>query len=414
MPTLRMRPTTTRGAARGAGDVSAFPRPVELALYAAAPLATLVTAPILARSLGPVARGQYGVAVAVSTFALTIGAWGQAETYLAEARAGRFGYRQQTRIALVGGVLSAVLTVGALVALGLPLVLALVAALFIPVLNQANLWRSVSVAGGLLKPPAIGGAVGPVLRIAALAGLAALLALNAVSALVATQSCLAIAAAATVLVAARRVQAARPGPTLPITRLLRSGGAVITFDVLNAIALRSDLIVLQLVSTAHEVGIYAAPASLTTAALGLSIGFKSRLQSAIVSGGGTRAVARDAVTVLLLGILGAAAVWVLAPWLVPVLFGPGYEGSVLPLRILGLAAVSLLMFDLSQGALVVLAARRALITAGAASAGVVLIALAALSGPFGAVGAAAACVVGYTVAAIVGWSVVVRRLRRAG
>jgi hypothetical protein len=62
----------------------------------------------------------------------------------------------------------------------------------------------------------------------------------------------------------------------------------------------------------------------------------------------------------------------------------------------------------------VLAARRALITAGAASAGAVLIALAALSGPFGAVGAAAACVVGYTVAAIVGWSVVVRRLRRAG
>ena len=58
MPTLRMRPPATRRTARGASDASAFPRPVELALYAAAPLATVVTAPILARSLGPVARGQ--------------------------------------------------------------------------------------------------------------------------------------------------------------------------------------------------------------------------------------------------------------------------------------------------------------------------------------------------------------------
>jgi hypothetical protein len=51
---------------------SSYHRIPELLLYSIAPLAMLVTAPLLARGLGPVARGQYGVAIAIGTFALTL------------------------------------------------------------------------------------------------------------------------------------------------------------------------------------------------------------------------------------------------------------------------------------------------------------------------------------------------------
>lgn len=394
--------------------VRAFPRVVEVLLYGAAPIATVVTAPILARALGPVERGQYGLAIAVSTFAMTLGAWGQAETYLSAAREGRFGYRQQSRIALVGGIAAAGLVLLALVALGLPVLLAAIAAVWIPLLNQTNLWRSVSVAGGRLRPPALSGLLGALLRVAVIALLALLAALDAVTAVIATQVTLAVAAAITVLPAARRVQRESGGPTLPIRRLLASGGAIIAFDVLNAVALRSDLVVLQLTSTAQQVGVYAAPASLTTAVLGLSIAFKSRMQAAAVSGHEVHAVRRDALVVLVLGVIGAVALMLIAPWLVSVLFGPEFAGSVAPLRVLGFAAVGLVMFDLAQGVLVVLAERRALIAVGAVSAAVTVVALLLLSGPFGAVGAATACAIAYAVAAVTAWSVVLRQLTAHG
>ena len=386
----------------------AFPRAVEVLLYGAAPIATVVTAPVLARALGPVERGQYGLAIAVSTFAMTLGAWGQAETYLSAARDGRFGYRQQSRIALVGGVLAAVAVLAALVALGLPVVLAAIAAVWIPLLNQTNLWRSVAVAGGRLRPPAVAGLLGALLRVVLIGALALLAALDAVSAVIATQVALTIAAALTVLPAARRVQAASRHSASPMRRLLASGGAIIAFDVLNAIALRSDLIVLQLTSTAQQLGVYAAPASLTTAVLGLSIAFKSRMQAAAVRGDGLHAVRRDAVVVLALGVLGAVVLLLIAPGLVELLFGPAYTGSVVPLRILGFAAVGLVMFDLAQGVLVVLAERRALIGVGAVSAGTTLLALLLLAGPFGAVGAASACAIAYGVAAVSAWLAVLR------
>ena len=389
----------------------AFARPVELALYAAGPFATLITAPILARALGPAARGQYGVAMAVATFALTLGAWGQAETYMAEARAGRFGYAQQTRIALIGGVLTAVLTGIGLVLLGLPPLTAVVTAVWVPLLNQTNLWRSVSVASGYLRPPAVSGALGPALRVAALVVLLLTATLTVNTAIIVTQAALLVAAMATVAIVARRVHAERSGPTVPIARLVRSGGAVITFDVFNALALRSDLIVLQLFVSPHVVGLYAAPASLTTAALALSIAFKNRIQAAVVAEAPPGTIAREVLPVLVLGAVGAAILWIIAPWLVAVFFGPEYSGSVVLLRLLGLATVPLLLFDLVQGVLVVLARRRALIAVGAVSAAAVVGSLLVLCPPFGAVGAAIACLIGYTVAASVGWLIVARDLR---
>src|SRR4051794_38334544 len=86
--------------------VRSFKRPVELLLYAVSPLATLITAPLLARSLGVEGRGYYGVALTVVGFALMLSAWGQSETLLTEARRGHDYYHAQARLTLGGGLIA--------------------------------------------------------------------------------------------------------------------------------------------------------------------------------------------------------------------------------------------------------------------------------------------------------------------
>lgn len=389
----------------------AFPRTVELSLYAASPIATIITAPLLARALGPDDRGAYGLATTVATFALTVSAWGQAETYMSEARAGRTSYRGQARIALVGGVSAAILAGVALSVLGLPLAATLITVLSIPFLNQTNLWRAVAVSAGELRLPALNGAGSPLLRVAAYVLLAAFAALNLESALLATQAAAFVAAILTVAVAARRIPPAL-SPPLSVRQLTRRGSIVITFDIFNAITLRSDIILLQIFSTPREVGIYAAPASLTTAALALSISFKSRMQAAVVRGEPTRTVLREAMAVAVLASLGAIILWIVAPWLVPILFGPQFTASILPMRILGLAAVPLLMLDLVQGILVVLARRKPLIFVGVTSATLMVLTQIFFVPRLAAVGASIAVLVSYSVAATIAWVVALRSLNR--
>jgi O-antigen/teichoic acid export membrane protein len=392
---------------------SAYPRPLELLLYGVAPLATLISAPILARSLGPVGRGEFGVAMSVSTFALTLSAWGQAETYLVEARAGRLGYRQQTLIAFFGGLLVAALSAVALVLLGLPLVTAMITAAWIPFLNQANLWRAVAVSSGRLKPPALSNAIGPIIRIVLLVVLALTSLISVDSSVTATQLANTVGAVITVGLVSRLLLRGYRDDRVPVRRLLQQGSAVITFDVFNALALRSDLIVLQIFASAHQVGLYAAPSSLTGSALALSIGFKSRMQASAVARKPGATIVRESIPVLVLAAAGAILLWFIAPWLVDVFFGAEYAGSIPILRLLGIATVPLLMLDLAQGVLVVLAERRSLILVGACDAAVVVLSLAVLSPIAAGVGAAIACIIGYTVAAVLGWTIVLRSLRRS-
>lgn len=388
-----------------------FRRPIELLLYAVSPAATLITAPLLARGLGPAARGEYGVATAVSTFALTLGAWGQAEVYLGEARGGRLGYREAAKIATAGGVVAAIATYAVLIALGLPSLTSLLTTLWIPLLTQTNIWRSVCIASGDLRAPALNNAVGPSLRIMFFTTLALTPWMTTESAITAMQLALLAAAALTMGLSTRRA-GYWASESKTARNLLRGGGTVITFSVLNAVMLRSDLVVLQIFETPHAVGLYAAPASLTTAALALSTAFKSRLQFAAFGQEGATRVLRETLPVLILGVIGAAALWFVAPILVHTFFGPDYTSSIPLLRLLGVAAVPLLLADLAQGALVVLAQRRALITAGVGGASAVLISLLALCPSLGAVGAAIACVIGYSLAAIIAWTLALLSVRR--
>jgi O-antigen/teichoic acid export membrane protein len=384
-----------------------FSHPLELALYSAGPFATLVTAPLLAHLLGPTGRGFFGIATVVSQFALTLGAWGQAETYLSMAREGAFHYRQQARIALVGGITTSILTAVALVALGVPLVASILTAVWIPLLNQTSLWRSVAIADKHLKPPAIAGALAPALRVGALLALAAATKLTLDNAITATQLSLALAALLALAPSVRRVVMQQPTAPISTRSLLGRGGAVIAFDTFNAIALRSDVVILAIFATPHQVGLYAAPASLTTAALALSGSFKTRLQASAVHNASNAPLARQALPLLLLSGAGAGVLWFTAPYIVPLLFGSRFAESVPLMQLLGVAAVPLLMLDLAQGVLVVSARRRTLILVGVVSATTVLATLLVLCPLLGAQGAAIACICGYGTGASVAWGILI-------
>jgi O-antigen/teichoic acid export membrane protein len=124
-------------------------------------------------------------------------------------------------------------------------------------------------------------------------------------------------------------------------------------------------------------------------------------------------MAREAVPVLILGLIGALVLWFSAPLLVHLFFGPQYEGSIPLLRLLGFAAVPLLMLDLAQGVLIVLAKRRQLIVVASIGAAAVLLSLIALSATLGPFGAAVACIVGYSVAAAVAWGALILDTRKS-
>lgn len=390
----------------------AFSRPLELALYAASPAATLLTAPLLARALGPEARGQYGVAMAVVGFALTISAWGQGETLLKEARHGRSNLRTQSRLTLIGGGIATVIAAIAMIPLGVPIPLAIAAAALIPVLNQAVVWRAWAVSRRELRLPAIYNALSAVLRVAVLLGVAAFGALDGLSAMIVTQVTLALMATVTIGRYARSSFASSSGSSASIGNLLRTGGAVILFDAFNAVTIRSDLIILPLTVSAHEVGLYAAPASLTTAALAVSLPFKSRAQAIAISGPQPVRLVRELGILLGLGAAGIIAAFALAGPVVSVAFGSQYDGSIPILRLLAIATVGLVACDVAQGVLVVLSIQRDLIIVGALSAAIVGGSLLLLCPLLGGVGAAIALIIGYSVSAALGWAFVIVRARQ--
>jgi O-antigen/teichoic acid export membrane protein len=393
------------------GAPVAFNRMLELLLYSVAPIATLATAPILAHGLGPAGRGQYGVATAVATLAITLGSWGQAEIFLSRSRSGTDHYRMHSRISWVGGLAASGLCAFVMLALGLPPSTALVTVVWVPVLTQVGLWRSVSIARSQLKPPALDSAFGPLLRVAAFAALAALALLTVDSALFAYQTALALGSVLTVGFASWRSGLRAQRRAIGALPLLRSGTGIIAFNLLHAVTLRADVIALQLVAPPTEVGLYAAPASLATAALALSMAYRPRVQAAAFAAAPLRGMLHNCVQVVVLGIVGTVVLWFATPLIVPILFGSRFEGAEPLMRMLVFAIPPLLMVDLIFAALIALGRQRDLLVVAAGSAVLNVVALCALCPLWGAYGAALATVLSYSLATVLGFVVLVRATR---
>jgi len=390
----------------------AFNRGLELLLYCVAPITTLATAPILAHGLGPAGRGQYGVAIAVATLAATLGSWGQAEVFLSRSRSGTDHYRMHSRISWVGGLVASVICVFVMLALGLPLSTALVTAVWIPVITQVGLWRSASIARRQLKPPALDSASGSILKVCSLAVLAALTLLTVDSALFVYQGMLALGSLLTVGLASWRSGLRTQKRTIGLRPLLIGGTGIITFNLLHAVTLRADVIVLQLVASPTEVGLYAAPASLTAAALALSAAYKPRVQAAAFSTAPLRGILLNCLQVAALGAIGSATLWLATPLAVTLLFGSRFQGAEPIMRMLSFAIVPLLMVDLIFAAFIVLGRQRDLLVVAAGSALLNVVALCVLAPLWGAHGAALATVLSYSLATVLGIVVLVRATRQ--
>jgi O-antigen/teichoic acid export membrane protein len=388
-----------------------FNRGLELLLYSVGLITTLVTAPILAHGLGPAGRGQYGVAIAVATLMATLGSWGQAEVFLKQSRSSTAHYRLHSRISWVGSIAASVVCVFVLLAVDLPLSTALVTAVWIPVLTQAGLWRSASIARGQLKLPALDSAFGSLLKVASLAALAALTLLTTDSALFAYLGTLALGSLVTIGRASWRSGLGRQVRATGLRPLLISGTGIITFNLLHAVTLRADVIVLQLVAAPTEVGLYAAPASLTTAALALSVAFRPRVQAAALSAAPLREIVRNCLLCFALAAVGTVALWLATPVVVPILFGSQFAGAEPLMRMLAFAIGPLLMVDLIFAALIVLGRQRDLLLVAAGSAFLNLLTLGVMCPLWGAYGAALANVVSYSLATVFGAVILVRATR---
>jgi O-antigen/teichoic acid export membrane protein len=392
----------------------AFNRWLELLLYAVGPIATLVTTPILAHGLGPAGRGQYGVAIAVATLAGAMGSWGQAEIFLSRWRSGTDHYRLHARISWFGGLLAGLLSILAMLVLDLPLSTALVTAVWVPVLTQVALWRAVSIARSQLTSPALDSALGSIFRVVALGTLALLALLSVDTALFTYQATWALGSLLTVGFATWRWRSRSRRGRVSVRPLLAGGIGIIAFNLLHAATLRADLIVLQLFSTPREVGVYAAPASLTAAALALSMAYRPRVQAAALSSAPLRAILRNFLHCALLATVGSAAVWLTTPLLVSILFGPQFAAAEPIMRILAFAIVPLLMVDLVFAALIVLGRQRALLLVAGGSALLNVGALCVMCPLWGATGAAFATVMSYVLATALGLAILVRTARSLG
>ena len=299
-----------------------------------------------------------------------------------------------------------------MLALHLPLSAVLVTAVWVPVLTQMGLWRSVSIARSRLKPPALDSALGPLLRVSVLAALAALTLLTVDSALFAYQATLALGSLLTVGFATRRSGLRAQGQGIGARALLFSGTGIIAFNLLHAVTLRADLIVLQLVAPPTEVGLYAAPAGITGAALALSTAYRPRVQAAALSTAPLRGILHNCLQVVLLGAIGTAALWLATPLAVSILFGSRFQAAEPIMRTLAFAIVPLLMVDLIFAALIVLGRQRDLLIVAAGSAILNVGALCVLCPLWGASGAALATVLSYSLATVFGWTVLARATRQ--
>lgn len=380
----------------------------EILLYCAGPLAIFLTAPILARGLGPAGRGELGVAQSVASFALALGTLGQAEVLLADRRNGNGNLRVSGNIAMFGGVSSAIIAAISLFCMGIDMPVIIAAVILIPVLSQSQLWRSVAISKQALRAPALNNFYGAVFRVILLGLLAITPFLSPSSAMMALQISAAIAAFISLRTFARRSTRSEPQASKKGTyrsNLVR-GLPLIAFSLLTSITLRSGIIALQVFSDPVSVGIYAGASSLSMAVLSISGAFKSRVQAAVFLPNSRLRVQRELILVTGVGVAGASVAILSAPWIVRILLGPEFVSAIPLLKILALSCIGLLLLDSIHGLLAAMGKRQAMVIVGAIGASSTVISLVFLVPTLGATGAAISSVISCSIASICGWFII--------
>jgi len=368
-------------------------------LYLSAPMINLATAPILARSMGPVGRGQYGVALALSAFALSIGGLGQADVFISRARENMTAYQSNLRISVWGASISSAIAIFYGQSIGLPLILIIAACAWNPLLTLANLWRSTSIASDNDSRPAYSVFFSQILRLGFLVALLLGHFLNPVSAAVATQ--LPIVAGSFIFLFITRKKWKIAGPGFIKAELIR-GFPILGFNLLLALVMKSDVLVLQLRSNAPEVGLYSAVVSLTAAGLALSASFKNRIQSALARNDFERF--NFELKIAFVGsIITAIGIFSLSDVLVRAILGDAFLGAIPIMKVMAFATGTLMMLDVIVGSLIALGSTRKLYLVAAFGAFLTLTSLYFLSAPFGAIGACFGTLAGYAGASIFGF-----------
>lgn len=308
----------------------------------------LLTAPVIARTLGPAGRGEVA---AVTTYA------GLMATLLALGMPVALGHAAGTRKMTVGqarrlartwalivvaptALLTAAVLGGPLAGLGGD-VRWMAAALLLatPISVAAYCWQGLLLAEGALRPLAV-------LRLLPLAGVAVVVLLLAALERLTVATLLAASLALALLTAGVTLAYVRDPPSnrVPLLPTLRYGlrAAVGTFA--NTLNSRLDQAVLAAVVEPASLGLYAVAVTISSLPMALGQAFGSRTFAQVA---GSEGDARGHVSgfqlrrALLVSSVAALVIALSAPWGIPLLFGAHFAGAVPPTLVLLAATPSL-------------------------------------------------------------------------
>lgn len=374
---------------------------------------------MLARGLGPDGRGEFALAVAVFSLASTLGNLGQAERLAADLRQTEL-VDMSSRYWIVGlaSAVAALCTFVALQLLGSSVVTSICVSAAVPISSVGLLWRAIAVARGKVLSLAVQAAMPSVLRLALIFALFrsdSLTVFSATSATMLTTSLGVLLIAVIVDWGKSRSSAAGHWVGARFRDRVFSGIGqglpVVGFALSTAVMLRADIFMLDALSTSQQVGFYAAAVAVTESALALSTAFKNRMQTAAYSATPLTKVRTELSIMLAIALPAVAFGGLVAERFTTLMFGHQFLPAVPALRVLIFAALALILLDTGQGMLAVLGLRTAMFRMSTIGAVATVIFLSLLVPKFGAVGAALASLVAYSMVAAGCWIQAIRTLR---
>ena len=377
----------------------------------------MAAGPILARGLGPEARGEFALALAVYALATSLGNFGQAERLAADLRDQSTSPREGPRyfIAVSASLIAAVCAFIALRTIDVDHGTSLAVALAVPVASLGFMWRALAISRGRTLLVAAQPAVPAVLRLAALAALFYSGCLTLFGATALTM----LATSIGFLTIYWRLKVSQtPAALIPIPKTsseskfltdlktgLVQGLPVVGFNLNSFVIFRADIFMLNAISTRDQLGLYAAAVALTEASWAASTAFKNRMQAAAYTARPREKIRRELTVMLLLSLPVVLVCELFARQLTVIMFGESFSGAVPVMRILLVTAIALMIFDCGQGLLAVFGQRRAMFSTTAVGAVITVAALWILIPRFGAVGAALASLCAYSAVGVASWTI---------